>query len=124
MRREAYSTFFRFWFPVLVYSGIIFYVSSLPGVKVPLSLPNFDKGLHILEYLPFGFLVLRALSHTKKTRERVFLLSITVGITFLYGASDEFHQLFVAGRESDFFDLLADTVGGAFGGSCYLYLKK
>jgi VanZ family protein len=34
-------------------------------------------------------------------------------VAILYGATDEFHQSFVPGRDADVFDLFADA-GGAF----------
>jgi len=34
-------------------------------------------------------------------------------ISSVYGLSDEFHQNFVAGRYSDIFDWVADTIGAA-----------
>jgi VanZ family protein len=33
----------------------------------------------------------------------------------LYGATDEFHQLFVPGRSADRYDVLADCVGATMG---------
>ncbi len=43
----------------------------------------------------------------------------------LYGLSDEWHQSFVAGRESSALDWLADTLGGLCGGlACYWYTKR
>ena len=36
-------------------------------------------------------------------------------ITALYGASDEFHQKFVFGRNANLFDWVADSVGAAIG---------
>jgi VanZ family protein len=34
--------------------------------------------------------------------------------TSLYGASDEFHQYFVPGRDCEFFDWVGDTTGAIF----------
>lgn len=40
---------------------------------------------------------------------------IVIGLVMLYGCSDEFHQLFVAGRSSRITDVLIDTCGGGIG---------
>ena len=41
------------------------------------------------------------------------------GLVVAYGASDEFHQLFVACRSCDVFDLMADIAGGTIGAVFY-----
>lgn len=56
--------------------------------------------LTLLDFLTFSFL---------HGRGR-FLVSI--GVTFLYACTDEFHQLFVPGRAGRFTDVLIDTTGG------------
>jgi len=110
----------RFWFPVILYSGIIFCVSSVPDVTIPLSEVQFDKILHILVYLPFGFLMARGISSTGPFVSGKKLYILVVLATFLYGISDEYHQSFVPGRNFGIFDVLADTIGGAIGGTVYL----
>jgi VanZ family protein len=37
-----------------------------------------------------------------------------------YGVSDEFHQSFVAGRDSEVLDWVADTVGAAVGAASFV----
>ena len=112
--------FLKFWFPVFLYSGIIFYASSLPDVKSPLEIKNLDKAIHILEYLPFGFLLAKAFAQqwpAVKIGQAVTICSL------LYGISDEYHQHFVPGRESGFPDVIADTIGGFLGAWIFLLLK-
>ena len=48
----------------------------------------------------------------------VFL--IWVAVATLYGLSDEFHQAFVAARQADGYDLLADFMGSIIGATGYL----
>ena len=38
-----------------------------------------------------------------------------IAIASLYGVTDEYHQLFVPGREFDVLDLVADTIGSIVG---------
>ncbi len=102
------------WVPVALYAAVIFYFSSLTGDKVPDPFPGCDKIFHILEYAPFGFLVMRAIRRTwSLTLIRALLSAFFV--VFLYSLSDEYHQLFVPGRVFSFLDQLADVVGSALG---------
>lgn len=114
--------FIRFWFPVVLYSGIIFYVSSLTKVPTPQNIPYSDKFCHVVEYSVFGFLLARALWNTKPTLDRSLLITLATVGAFMYGLSDEYHQSFVAGRESGLFDVLADTAGGFLGGLTYTWI--
>ena len=112
--------FLKFWFPVILYSGIIFYASGVPNVRTPLSGIQFDKILHILVYIPFGFLVARGITSGKFMMSRTMFWVLICGASFLYGGSDEYHQSFVVGRDANIFDLLADTLGGTIGGAIFL----
>ena len=108
---------FKFWFPVVLYSAIIYYGSSIPIKKAPLPIPYLDKILHILEYTPFGFLIGRALFYSRAGRIEVkILVTAVMFLCFLHGLLDEYHQSFVPGRESSLNDALADMVGGFLGG--------
>ena len=113
--------FLKFWFPVILYSAIIFYISSWENLGTPIPGLYIDKVFHLLEYIPFGFLLTRALTGTKEGRVSVFFILVVL-LTFGYGLSDEFHQSFVPGRESTLGDALADTIGGTLG--CWFYFLK
>lgn len=115
---------FKFWFPVFVYSGIIFYVSSLPNLRPPLKGINIDKIWHIGEYIPLGFLVARALFHTKSGLQAGSLVGLSVLLVFLYGLSDEFHQMFVQGRYASLLDVAADVIGAWIGSVLLLRWMK
>lgn len=105
---------FKFWFPVFFYSGIIFYVSSWEKIQISPEIPFLDKFLHLLEYAVLGFLTARAQKATTG-----FSLGaigwVAVLFCLLYGLSDEFHQMFVPGREASLVDVAADTLGGFLG---------
>jgi VanZ family protein len=125
MGQRSGSNFIRFWFPAFIYSGIIFIASSIPDVRTPLPEFEFDKLLHVIEYVPFGFLVVRAMRGTWASMAGKTLGGWVVLLSFLYAASDEYHQLFVHGRDIGGFDLVADTVGGIMGGYLYkVYSQK
>ena len=106
----------KFWFPVVLYSGIIFYISSLPNLRAPVQVQFSDKLMHILEYTPFGFLLARAFYGTKGRGFFKHVLGWVLVVSFVYGLSDEYHQSFVIGRDSSAADALADALGGLLGG--------
>ncbi|MFQ5708601.1 MAG: VanZ family protein [bacterium] len=82
-----------------------------------------DLILHFLEYCAFGFLLSRAVIKTpQKACLRLCMITVSLGV--LYAASDEFHQLFVAGRFSEWSDLLADSAGVTVGLGIFLSFKK
>lgn len=113
--------FLKFWFPVFLYSGIIFCISSVPDLGVPSGIPNLDKLVHIVEYMIFGVLLARALTDQWPGLN---ILQVATVCSLLYGLSDEFHQSFVPGREAGLPDLIADTIGGFLGAYIYLFFKN
>ncbi|MFC1754576.1 VanZ family protein, partial [Thermoproteota archaeon] len=84
--------------------------SSLPQ-KIVFS----DYVLHLIEYLPFGFLVFRAVKNTNIKLPMRKILFLSFLIVFFYSVSDEFHQFFVPGRFMSFKDLLCDNIGAIIG---------
>jgi len=67
------------------------------------------KTAHFTEYALMGFLWYLLLSNRKNN------ILLSVGAVALYAASDECHQLFVAGRSGQISDVILDTCGGFFG---------
>lgn len=131
--------FLNFWVPVLLWMLVIFGASAdshsyehSSRIIIPLlrwlfphmapsemeSIHHFSrKCCHVLEYAIFGFLIFRAVSHS---RNRLPAWSWPrVGgamlIVFLYAASDEYHQRFVPTRTPRVLDVCIDTAGGALG---------
>lgn len=87
-------------------------MSSLTKIDFPQpEVPFWDKWIHFVEYAVLGFFLMRNLTTetVQKLKENAFLITFLFG-TF-YGASDEIHQYFVPGRQSDFMDFVADTFG-------------
>lgn len=118
------SKFLRFWFPVILYSGIIFYVSSIPNVNIPLAGAQIDKILHVLMYIPFGFLSARGFGGTAPSVSGKTLWMLVIVFSLAHGAGDEYHQFFVPGRSADAVDLMSDMVGGTIGGYAYLLFTR
>lgn len=88
----------------------------------------FRKCGHLTEYAILAWLFWRAF-HQSKNKLPDWSWPRVGGvllIVFLYGATDEFHQHYVATRTPHFSDVLIDTTGGAIGLFIIwlVYLKK
>ena len=115
------------WFPLIIYAGLIFLVSSFPGRSLT-SLPAFpmaDKLAHVVVYCVFGMLVARSVTRQWPDIPGLKLAIWIIAGTAFYGATDEFHQYFVPGRSCELTDGLSNVLGGiaAYGLWC-LYFKR
>ncbi len=107
-----------------VYVCVILTLTSLPSERLVfvegLGFP--DAVAHVPLYLPLGILVFRALSITYSRLSLAYCWLYTFLICAGFGALDEAHQLFIAGRRCDIYDWLADLVGILAGtGAIVLY---
>ena len=93
---------------MLAWCGIILLGTSIPNPPIPHSLAHADKVTHFALYGVLGFLLARAL-RKENQRWRPIFIALAIGIAF--GAADEWHQRFVAGRSSDVADWEADSTG-------------
>lgn len=103
-----------YWLPVFLWMGVIFYFSSIPDLT-----PNFSeeamniftsKLAHIVEYAILTLLLLRAVKRQPSLSFQTMFQIIFI-LALLYAVSDEYHQLFVQGREGTFRDIMIDSVG-------------
>jgi len=107
----------------IVWAGVIFYLSHLPGVDVPPLFFGNDKLLHASVFGILGFLTLGAMKTTVDDY-RVFQPLLAVVLVSVYGVLDEFHQHFVPGRSPDIYDVIADALGGMLGvWASYRFIK-
>ena len=98
----------RWWLlAAVVWAVLIFVASSVPSAGSAGDVTLKGAVEHIVE-----FLVLAALLRLGGLGWTVCFLSASA-----YGASDEFHQAFVAGRDASVMDLLFDVVGSMLGAS-------
>jgi VanZ family protein len=118
--RRFFVLFMGFWLPVLLYVTVIFALSSQAYLPSPIHFTYGDKLAHVAEYLVLGLLLVRALRATLRVSRPLFAAMIAIGFVVLVGASDEFFQSFIPGRQSDIFDLLADVLGGAIAQLVYV----
>lgn len=122
--RDNLLWFTYYWIPVIIFAGFIFSSSSIPGKNIPSLFPLQDILYHAAVYGILALFFLRALGNTGRRKTIVQLVGYTVLFCFLYGVSDELHQLATPGRTCDIFDLFVDTAGSFIGaGAGGLYLK-
>ena len=111
---QDWGKLFLSWIALLAWMIIIFWVSAIPDLE-----PGFSDGAnifiskiaHIGEYALLTFLLLRALGQSFSSLTFQSLLEISFLLAYAYAVSDEFHQLFVQGREGTFRDVMIDAVG-------------
>lgn len=105
------------WIAGLIgYAILIFFLSSQgpESIPAPQLFQGQDKVMHFAEYVPFGWLSLKAFMPATSMG---FLASM--GFSLAYAASDEVHQSFVPGREMSIMDWLADSLGIMISGYVY-----
>ncbi len=106
---------------LVLYCGFIFFLSSLPASSIS-SYPFSDKAKHFFLYLGLGFIFSYFLKNLKWDISWFAICTAALFFSFIYGLSDEIHQLFVPGRTFDLIDLIADSVGGISGGIMIFFL--
>ena len=110
------TTFFRkllLWLPATVWASLIFFLSGRPtGPQPAWWFANADKVIHAGIFGILALLVFLALrvAHGLFPRSAAILAFLAA---ISYGVSDEIHQRFSPGRNSDPWDAVADTVGAA-----------
>lgn len=100
------------WILLFAWMGLIFYLSHQPGI------PKFEdystellvkKIAHVLVYAILMGLWWRALLSTRPATLSTLLMAL--GLTILYGISDEWHQTFIPERHGKVADVFFDTAG-------------
>ena len=100
------------WLPVVIWAAVIFKISN---GRVPLASPVYWQDFAVKKFAHvtfFGFLavlIYRGLRGEGMERKKAAIWAIVA--TALYGATDEFHQLFTQGREARVRDVGFDTIG-------------
>ncbi len=110
------------WIIVLLFSCLIFYLSSIEQPWTPIKFWNIDKFYHLIEYGIFALLLFHAITSTFKYNKKLLFI-ICVIIVGCYGISDEIHQLYVRGRYFSLLDMIFDIVGGIIGTYSYYKIK-
>jgi VanZ family protein len=102
------------WLITLTYMGLIYFLSSLSGDRLPGLSHGLDKIVHTCVYAVLSFLYFHSLS-SSGIKRHCFLIALL--LTSIYALSDEFHQYYVPGRYASIGDLIADFIGAFIGSS-------
>ncbi len=123
------------WLMLVAWMGFIFIMSNTNGTRsseqsqwvvdvlrfLGINLESFlaelatlivRKLAHFTEYLILYFLFYKVI-YMYFGKGKALLISLM--FVFLFSCTDEFHQLFIPGRDGNFKDILIDTSGGMFG---------
>jgi len=130
--------FLRYWLPLLVWLGVIFFGSTdlmsaehtsrfivpfLRWLKSDISIETLAsihfvirKCTHLSEYAILALLLLRASIYVINFKRSMPTLYVCVWVTcFLVAITDEFHQTFVVSRSACATDILIDSAGAILG---------
>ena len=111
--------------PVILWAGVIFYLSSLPQKDIPsVGIPFIDKVAHVVEFGILAFLLHRGLIKSGKKPDAAIVIIIVILTTAFYGVFDEWHQSYSVDRSVEIGDIIADTAGGILYLCVRLFLLK
>ncbi|MEA3369454.1 MAG: VanZ family protein [Candidatus Ratteibacteria bacterium] len=107
--------FLKFWLPLIIWSGLIFYASSMPAdtpILRWLDILSSYAG-HFFEFMVLALLSFRAFNNSfpKWGVRNVFYAG---SFSILFAVSDEIHQAFVPTRFCSGSDILVDVLGVGF----------
>jgi VanZ family protein len=123
------SDFTKYRLPLFLWMLLIFISSSIPSQEWPdVGWWGWAKVVHLIYFGTLCFLTWRATCNQQRFPLLAHYPRVTAIVTtMLYGASDEFHQLFTPGRHAQVSDVMIDTFGGLLflaGLSIYLLRTK
>ncbi|OQA89749.1 MAG: VanZ like family protein [Elusimicrobia bacterium ADurb.Bin231] len=107
--------FLKPWLPVFLWCFLIFFLSSIPGLKTSLGFGDLvlRKIAHMTEYFVLTLLLYRALKKSfYMPAQRILFIAML--LSFVYALSDEYHQSFVPNRSGNIIDVLIDSTGILF----------
>jgi len=124
----------KFWLPVLLWMGFIFWMSTgtfssentslIIEPVISLLMPDLQqhevdavhgvvrKAGHVGEYFVFGILLFRAFRKSSDKQRMGQWAFYSFLVILPYAAGDEFHQSFVATRTASLIDVCFDISGG------------
>ena len=139
MSRGATMKKIKYFIPSIMFMIIIFWFSHQTGTESSglstyivnclndsfhIIIPEIiiRKAAHMSEYAILTLTFIYGFHKNKFTLQKALLLSLSA--TFLYACSDEFHQLFIAGRSGQLVDVMIDTTGGMIAIILFYFIKK
>ncbi|GAB4250685.1 MAG: hypothetical protein Kow0079_04160 [Vicingaceae bacterium] len=114
---------FKYFIPVLIWTGIITYLSAVSGNALPKPLfKGFDKVAHFGVYFIEAYLWCYAFYKIKFKFISFYILSFCLAV--FWGVFMEFCQEYIFIKRSiEFYDIIANTIGALFGVICFKYIK-
>ena len=109
------------WGPPLAWMALLFALSSRSSLGPAGAVPDWIT--HGTAYLVLATLLCRALAGGFKPVSAAGAAGAIVLAT-LYGISDEYHQSFVPGRQSDVADVIKDAGGACLGALLFRRLSR
>jgi VanZ family protein len=96
---------------LIFYCLFIYWLSDQSSLKNPFDFgfDYQDKLYHAGAYAIMGLLAWRSFKHLVSSS--IILASLSIAFCSFFGLSDEWHQSFIVGRESDSTDWVADSSG-------------
>ena len=114
-QRTSSVSFFRAYWPAILWGMFILYATLTPGKSLPsVSLFRFDKLIHLMIFGTFAWLVLRGLrlrSVATDGKIKTMLYSLIGLCSILFGIGIEWLQNFIPDRSADIYDVIANTTG-------------
>lgn len=99
------------WGPAATWAAVLFLLSEIRGVPLSTYLASHDKIVHGVLYAVLGVLLGWA---WYAAGQKLPHLAV-IGLGWIYGLVDEFHQMFVPNRIPSVGDWVADAVGVVIG---------
>ena len=97
----------------IIYSIIIFGISSYPSLNIPIKLPSSlfqpDKIAHFVQYFIFALLYFKFRLY-RNIQEKEILCELFFWGMFI-PIFDELHQILIPGRTFEWYDIVADMIG-------------
>lgn len=142
-----FARHFKNWLPVLLWMGVIFFMSTDTGsaahtsrflgpllhwLKPDITRAQFEtvqlcvrKAGHLTEYALLAILLARAfLASRPVVLRRPVTAALALSIAVMYAASDEWHQSFVPARTASAGDVAIDAVGALLGLGLFFAWRK
>lgn len=119
--------FFYFYFPPIVWMGVIFFFSSMPGYAASRELTPAEwivrKGAHVSEFFILGILTFRLVwRYFFRIPGIAFFLAGSLAL--LFASLDELHQYFVPLRQARVTDIAIDAIGIGLALGIFFILRK
>ena len=107
------KTLFVIGLLILSWLILLYIESSQQPLKIFGEIPGLDKVAHFSAYCILAVMLL-ALLNIINQYKKIPVLPLVLVLVILAGLFDEAHQAFVPGRNSDYWDLMADFCGALF----------